>query len=351
MNLIPCIYVLHSGKLYGTERMTIKTATGISNKFLSVILSPSGSISAEASDRGIISKCFDNSWDLICYLKFYLLHHQKLVFVTTSVPQSFLLMLCNYFYRRQIVHLHMVHGGTKEYLSYGRKSLLNNLPVKLIAVSNYVRERLEAYRVRPQQIEVIENFLLQSEIETIPKRQVFQKSGITQVIIVSRLDPIKRIDLLFDALDSFPELNCLDFNIFGFGTDLEKLKAKVGEKYQQVAFHGFSTQIWQAMANSDLLLHLCPIEPFGLAILEAMAIGLPVLVPNRGGTKILVEDGQSGFQFNADDRTDLARCLLWLQQTSPELLNYVVKNARSLLYEKYSEKRAIEAYLQLFNSS
>ena len=353
MDLIPCIYVLYSGKLYGTERMTIKTATGMSNKFLSIILSPSGLIFAQARDCGITSKCFNNYWDLICLIKSYLVQHQKLILVTTSVPQSFLVMLCNLFYHRQIAHLHIVHGGTREYLSYGRKSFLNYFPVKLIAVSNYVRERLEAHQVRPCQIKVIENFLLQSEIDTIPKRQAFQQSGITQVIIVSRLDPIKRIDLLFDTLDSFPELNSLKFNIFGFGTDMARLKAKakVRKKEQTVVFNGFSAQIWQEMANSDLLLHLCPIEPFGLAILEAMAIGLPVLVPDQGGAKILVEDGVSGFQFNADNKTDLAHCLLQLQQTSPELLNYVTNNARSLLAEKYSEARAIKAYLKLFNFS
>jgi len=351
MDLVPCIYVLYSGKLYGTERMTIKTAQGTSHKFLSIILTPPGLILAAASDLDTTTQCFGNDWDLFRYFKSHLAQHQKLVFVTTTVSQSFLILLCNFFYRRQIVHLHMVHGGTEEHLSYGRKLLLNYLPVKLIAVSNYVRERLEAHQVRSCQIKVVENFLLESEIETIPKRQLFQKSGITQVIIVSRLDPIKRIDLLFDTLDSFPELSNLEFNIFGFGIDMERLKTKAEEKYNTVSLNGFSDEIWQAMANSDLLLHLCPVEPFGLAVLEAMAIGLPVLVPNKGGTKTLVTNGVSGFHFNADDKNDLALCLLKLQHASPELLNSVVRNARKNLFERYSEEKGITAYLRLFDSS
>ena len=351
MDLVPCIYVLYSGKLYGTEKMTIKTALGTSHKFLSIILTPPGLVLAAASDRDTIAKCFNNDWDLFCSLKSYLVQHQKLVFVTTTVYQSFLILLCNLFYRRQIVHLHIVHGGTEEHLSYGRKSLLNYLPVKLIAVSNYVRERLEVHKVRPCQIKVVENFLLESEIETIPKRQLFQRWGITQVIIVSRLDPIKRIDLLFDTLDSFPELNSLEFNIFGFGVDMERLKIKVQEKYDRVSLNGFSDKIWQAMANSDLLLHLCPVEPFGLAILEAMAIGLPVLAPNTGSTKTLVTDGVSGFHFNADDKTDLALSLSKLQQASPKLLNSIVYNARQSILRQYSEAKGIAAYLELFDSS
>ena len=351
MSQIPSIYVLYSGKLYGTERMTIKTAKGMSYQNSSVILTPPGSILKEAANHSIATKCFHNNWDLICCLKSYLAQYQKLVFVTTSVSQSISIVLCNLFYRRQIVHLHIVHGGTEEHLSYARKYLLNNLPIGLIAVSNYVRERLEAHRVNPKRIQVIENFLLESEIENIPKRQLFKTTGITQVAIVSRLDPVKRIDLLFDALDSFPELNSLEFRIFGFGRDTDKFKRKVKTKYARVSINGFSEQIWQVMANCDLLLHLCPVEPFGLAILEAMAVGLPVLVPNQGGTKALVADGVSGFHFNADDKIDLARCLLKLQQASPELLNSVVRNARKSLLNRYSEAKGIAAYRQLFNSS
>ena len=105
------------------------------------------------------------------------------------------------------------------------------------------------------------------------------------------------------------------------------------------------------MANYDLLLHLCPVEPFGLAILEAMAVGLPVLVPNQGGTKDLVKHNISGFQFNANDKNDLARCLTELQQTSPESLNSIVKNAYQTAASQYSEEQGIAAYHQLFDSS
>ena len=347
MDKIPFIYILYSGQLYGTERMAINTVKSLCQEQLSIILTPGGLVLDAAAYYGIPTKCFGNHWDLVRYLKSYLVQYQKLVFVTTSVSQSILIMLCNLFYRRQIVHLHMVHGGTEEHLSYARKSLLNNLPVKLIAVSNYVRERLEVHGVNPQKIQVIENFLLTSEIEKAAKRQPFNKPGITQVIIVSRLDPIKRIDLLFDTLDYFPELNSLEFSIFGFGREMEKLKIKARDKYPQVILKGFSQEVFKAMANSDLLLHLCPVEPFGLAILEAMAIGLPVLVPNQGGTKILVENGISGFHFNANDRQDLALCLLKLRQTSPELLNSVVENAQKRLASQYSEIKGINAYLQL----
>ncbi len=103
------------------------------------------------------------------------------------------------------------------------------------------------------------------------------------------------------------------------------------------------------MANAALLLPLGPVEPCGLVILEAMAVGIPVLVPARGGTGIIVEHGISGFQFRANDEKNLAFWLIKLQQVSPQLLNSVVSNARKILKSRFSEQRGIAAYRYLFN--
>ncbi len=350
LNQIPCIYVLHSGQLYGTERMAMITVRGIASEFQSILLAPPGLILAEAEYQGITTQCFKHKWDLVRYLKSYLVQYQKLAFVTTGVFQSILIIVGNFFYRRQIVHLHMVHGGTDEGLSYARKSLLNYLPVKLIAVSEFVRDRLQVHGVRPQQIKTIENFLLDSQIEAMPKRPPFTKPGINRIVIVSRLDPIKRVDLLFDALDSCPQLDRLEFRILGSGKDIDRLKRRAIERYPQVVLEGFSHQVLEAMADSDLLLHLCPVEPFGLVILEAMAVGIPVLVPDRGGTGIIVKHGISGFQFRANDEKDLALWLVKLQQAPAELLNSVVNNAHATLTSRFSEQRGIAAYRCLLNS-
>ncbi len=330
--------------------MAMVTIRGISSEFQSILWAPPGPILAEAEYQGIAIISLRNKWDLVRWLKSYLVQYQKLVFITTGVFQSILILVGNFFYRRQIVHLLVVHGGTDERLSYARKSWLNYLPVQLIAVSEFVRDRLQVHGVRPQQIKTIENFLLNSQIEAMPKRPPFTNPGINRVVIVSRLDPIKRVELLFDALDSCPELAHLEFHIFGLGSDMEQLKRRATESHPQVVLEGFSPQVWEVMADSDLLLHLCPVEPFGLAILEAMAVGIPVLVPDRGGTRTLVKHGISGFQFRANDEKDLALWLIKLQQAPAELLNSVVNNAHKKLASRFSEQRGIAAYRSLLTS-
>ena len=111
----------------------------------------------------------------------------------------------NKVYRRRIAHLHLVHGGAAEALSYGRKSKLNGKPVEFVAVSHYVRERLLAHHVNDAQIRVIENFLPDAQIKACPKRGPFGAGEIRRLIVISRLDPEKRVGLLLDALARDPE--------------------------------------------------------------------------------------------------------------------------------------------------
>ena len=59
------------------------------------------------------------------------------------------------------------------------------------------------------------------------------------------------------------------------------------------------SNIHQFLYNSDLILNLTDynyiIETFGMTILEAMAYGIPAIVPNVGGPTELIENGYNGF--------------------------------------------------------
>ena len=61
---------------------------------------------------------------------------------------------------------------------------------------------------------------------------------------------------------------------------------------------------------SDLFILPSEAESFGLAALEAMAAGVPVIATNAGGLPELVESGVSGFLCNVGDTdSDGGRCV------------------------------------------
>lgn len=344
---VPLVYALHSGNLYGTERMALATLEGLRERFAPVLLAPPGPALAEAARLGIPGESFASPREFARRLQPWLAQHRRVAFIATGVAHSLIFLALNAWYRRKSVHLHLVHGGTDERLSYGRKRLLNPTAAKLVAVSDFVRQRLMAHGVAPDKIWVIENFLTDERVRSAPRRPPFESAGVRKVVIVSRIDPIKRVDLLLDALDRHPDLGALSFRILGSGWDLEKLRQRAAERHPNVNFLGFTEAVAEELAAADLLLHLCPSEPFGLALLEAMAAGVPVLAPDSGGAALLVEEGVSGGRFHADDPEALAARLRELHAAPAELLNRWVAGGDRALATRFSQTERLADYERL----
>lgn len=343
------LYVLHSGNLYGTERMALATIQGLRDMADPVLLAPPGAALQEAARFDIETVPFHSTRQLIPALGKQLSRARAVAFFATGVVHSLGFIALNSLLQRPFVHVHLVHGGTDERLSYGRKRWLNGRAVILVAVSEFVKQRLLAHGVRETQVRVIENFLPDEQVNSVPRRKRFTRDGIDRVILVSRVDPIKRIDLLLDMLDQHPDLRKLTYDVYGTGWDLENLRKRAETHHPMVRFHGFSDEIPQAMTRADLLLHLCPEEPFGLAILEAMAAGVPVLVPDRGGAAALVEPNVSGFRFSANAASELSDRLRTLSGLSASELNRIADAGLDRVRTRYSSSARLADYRQLIS--
>jgi glycosyltransferase involved in cell wall biosynthesis len=85
-----------------------------------------------------------------------------------------------------------------------------------------------------------------------------------------------------------------------------------------------------------------------LAILEAMAAQVPLLLPNQGGAAGLIEAGLSGLYFQANDAQDLALQLSYLQSASADELNKLADNAHHRLLKQFSSSARLNDYRTLF---
>jgi glycosyltransferase involved in cell wall biosynthesis len=293
----PLLYVLHSGYLYGTERMALATVAGLTDEFEPVVFAPPGEALRRAEEMGFGVRPFRSSRELLAAIWPFLRRNDSLVFVATGVKHSTALMALNAVYRRNVTHVHVIHGGAPGKGAYGRKKWLNHFGVKFVAVSDFAREQLIKNGVRPDKVRVVNNFLPLDRIASAPRRAPFTSAGVRNVLVISRLDP----------LDLGPELRGLSFRIIGVGPELVVLRERAMAMHPNVKFEGFRDEVASDIARSDLLLHTCPVETFGLVVLEAMAGDVPVLVPDAGGTDIVVEAAVSGFKFRANDAAHLAQ--------------------------------------------
>jgi len=85
----------------------------------------------------------------------------------------------------------------------------------------------------------------------------------------------------------------------------EKLAQQLGIS-DKVVFFGNSNEINEILCFSDLFLLPSQTESFGLAALEAMAVGVPVISTNAGGLPEVNRDGYSGYLGNVGDIDDMA---------------------------------------------
>ena len=86
-----------------------------------------------------------------------------------------------------------------------------------------------------------------------------------------------------------------------------------------VRLTGNTTDIWPQLADADVFALASPSEALGIAIMEAMAAGLPVVASDVGGIPELVTPGVTGELFAVRDHQALARKLIELLRSPADL--------------------------------
>lgn len=137
--------------------------------------------------------------------------------------------------------------------------------------------------------------------------------GKLQVVAVGRLDPRKGLDLAIEAVAALPNV---ELTIVGDGEERGRLEALAGAR---VRFAGYSPDPRPAIASADAVLSSAKEEGLGIALLEAMAMGRPVIAVPTGGIPEIVVEGETGWLADARTATALARVLERAAADRPEL--------------------------------
>ena len=327
--------------------MALATAQALGSEYRVVIIAPYGPVHDEARRLGFETMVYRNPLQHLRAIRHFYARNTRVVSMNTGVVHSLASAIWERVYWSKRANLQVVHGGTDERLSYGRKKILRYFGVKQVAVSNYVKSRLVANGCAAPSITVIENFLAPERMRPPHVRAPFTAPGVRRVLIVSRLDRIKRIDLLMDAIDLDSSLREIEFRILGTGEEEQRLRQRADSGYRNIHFAGFSSTATEEMASADLFLHLCAEEPFGLAVLEAMAARLPVLVPDQGGAGSIVVAGLSGIHFRSNNARSLAEELLFFQTAGADELNRLAQGAVARLESHYSAECGERHYREL----
>jgi glycosyltransferase involved in cell wall biosynthesis len=118
---------------------------------------------------------------------------------------------------------------------------------------------------------------------------------------------------------------------------LERLVVELGVS-GIVELPGWRDDIPAVLSSMDVFVSAARSEPFGLAIVEAMAAGLPIVAAASEGALEIIDDGISGKLVPTDDAEALAQAIVDLIDNPDERLR-LGRNAQLAARERYSLKR------------
>ena len=141
---------------------------------------------------------------------------------------------------------------------------------------------------------------------TVNKAEKRKELGIPEdaffVMSVGELQTRKNHEVMIRALGRIPDEK-IHYGICGRGELLEKLLSLARQLgiQERVHFFGYRRDVLEILHCADLYAHPSMREGLGIAALEAMASGLPLLTSNVGGIPDYVKNGITGFSYRYDD--------------------------------------------------
>ncbi len=164
---------------------------------------------------------------------------------------------------------------------------------------------------------------------------------------VGRLRPVKGVDVLLTALAQLPHTHLL---VVGTGPQAADLTARAGQSDLMGRIHmlGQVADVRLALRACDVYAQPSRREAFGLAAVEAAAVGLPVVASAVGGLRDIVADGRTGLLVPPDQPAALANALAHLI-AHPDEARQMGAAGRDYVCAELSIDRAIERIERVYD--
>jgi glycosyltransferase involved in cell wall biosynthesis len=212
----------------------------------------------------------------------------------------------------------------------------------IVAQSEDMRDDLALnYTSAASKAIVINNPIDIDKVESLSNEFEFKKINLVNIGILRKT---KRHDLMLRTLAKLPSNYTL--YLIGDGPEEERLKALVKELdiADRVTFEGHKTNPYPYMKKADLFLLTSAHEGFPNVLLEANALGLPVIAfACPGGITEIVQEGRNGFSVTNGDINEMVATI---KKASKYEFNKeeIVKATR----ERYAHDVILEKYRKIF---
>ena len=218
----------------------------------------------------------------------------------------------------------------------------------ITAVSKYLAdETKEVFKIE-NNIKVIHNFFDPERFKpssTVCQRSQFAGDEEFLLMHVSNFRPVKRT---LDVLDIFEKVSAklpAKLVLVGEGPDTILARRQITKKglTDKVIFLGNQNRVEAVLPCADLFLLPSEEESFGLAALEALACGVPVIGTSGTGLVEVINDGENGYLLPVGHTTSMADKAIKLLQDET-LLKKFKESASRLAAEKFKAEKIVTQY-------
>jgi glycosyltransferase involved in cell wall biosynthesis len=169
---------------------------------------------------------------------------------------------------------------------------------------------------------------------------------------VARLEPVKNHRMLLEGAGILNRRGLrFRLRLVGDGPlrpEYQELCRRLGIS-AQVEFLGYRNDIPELLAETDIAVLTSIKEGLPRAVLEAMAMGLPVVATRVPGTREVVRHGETGFIVEVEDTEGLADALGRLIE-DPALRVRLGEQGHRMALEEFDEHRVVDALRELYRS-
>jgi glycosyltransferase involved in cell wall biosynthesis len=213
-----------------------------------------------------------------------------------------------------------------------------------VAVSRHVRRRAADRDAKlGDRMRVVHNGVCTAHFESSP---IPEKRSPFTFVSVGRLDPRKGVDVAIEALARLPDAR---LDVIGDGVEGPRLAALVRrlQLVHRVRFFGHVDDVRPHISAGHVALSSAREEGLGIANLEAMALGRPVVALPTGGVPEIVADGTNGLIAGGHDPASLAARMQ--DAIDHPDLNGLGRAARSFVERACSIEAMCRAYAAIYD--
>lgn len=215
---------------------------------------------------------------------------------------------------------------------------------KYILVSRYDSTIAKKLKFKKSKLFVIHNGVEDFLIHADEKKEETSKLSI---VMVARFDNQKNQKMLIDVCK---DISDIELSFIGDGPLLEEIKAYSNDLdlLCEINFLGLRLDVKKIIRKYDVFALISNWEGFPISTIEAMCVGMPIIVSDVGGAAECVEEGVNGYVIKNEDKNYLKNAVLELRDNKALLKRYG-QGSRKIFLTQFTDQVMYDKTKKIFN--